>query len=229
MHWSTFFVIFASLFKEIKTLIGELKLYKISLRTTRQFESGFLIKTITTAVESFSKEFQKEVNFIYDKFETATIPYSYQHFVREYLLILIQFTLLHSIEKPQERKSLNKNPVARMEIETFFAPGQFGFRLKHDGRLEQIERMIEQTAEQSIDKQGNVVKKDDPEMLSDVMRHLFTPDTHPKSLDEAEISKKIFVDMQLAKKKLKMRGGKIKITFSAENFCEYSVALPKDK
>lgn len=218
-----------SINKEIKKLISELKLYKNTIRTTRRFESGFLIKAILTMVEQACKDFQKEVNFVYNDFDSLSIPYTYQQFVRDYLLILLQFTILHSIEKPQERKSLNKSPLAKIKIETFITAREFGFRLKHDGRLEQIERLIEQTAGENIRGEAKGQIKAHPEMLSDVMRYLFTPDTHPKSLDEAEISKKIYIDMELAKKKLKMRGGKIRITFSAENFCEYSVSLPKSK
>jgi hypothetical protein len=218
-----------SINKEIKKLIGELKLYKNTIRTTRRFESGFLIKALLKMVDQACRDFQKDVNFVYDDFDSLSIPYTYQQFVRDYLLILLQFTILHSIEKPQERKSLNKNPVAKIKIETFITPGEFGFKIKHDGRLEQIERLIEQTAGKNIPKEDKIKNKGNPEMLSDVMRYLFTPDTHPKSLDEAEISKKIYIDMELAKKKLKMRGGKIRITFSAENFCEYAVTLPKTK
>lgn len=216
-----------SINKEIKSLIGELKLFKNTIRTTRRFETGFLIKAINKMVLAASDDFGKQVQFLYDDFDTMVIPYAYQHFVRDYLLILIQFTILHSIEKPQERKSLNKDPIAKLKIETFLTPREFGFRLKHDGRLEQIERLIELTASKQINKESTSQNKNNPEMLSDVMRYLFTPDTHPKSLDEAEVSKKIYSDMELAKKKLKMRGGKIRITFSAENFCEYSVTLPK--
>lgn len=216
-----------SINKEIKKLISELKLYKNTIRTTRRFETGFLLKAINKMVEAASQDFNKQVKFICDDFDTMIIPYSYQHFVRDYLLILIQFTILHSIEKPHERKSLNKDPIAKLKIETFLTPREFGFRLKHDGRLEQIERLIEQTSQKNIPKEEAMRNKGNPEILSDVMRYLFTPDTHPKSLDEAEVSKAIYVDMELAKKKLKMRGGKIRITFSAENFCEYSVTLPK--
>jgi len=32
--------------------------------------------------------------------------------------------------------------------------------------------------------------------------------------------------MEVAKKKLKMHRGKIKIMFTSENFCEYTISLP---
>jgi hypothetical protein len=52
------------------------------------------------------------------------------------------------------------------------------------------------------------------------------PTTATSSLTEAEYSQEIFNDMEVVKKKLKMHRGKIKITFTSENYCEYTVSFP---
>lgn len=212
---------------EMKNLIGQLKNYDCSLRTTRRYETGVLLKTLKTAIDNLSDEFGKKVNFYSDKFDALSIPYPLQHVVREYLLILIRFTLLHSLEKPSERKAVNKSPVGTIEIETIDEPHAFGFKLKHDGRLQRIERLIHETTDGDHDSiHGN--KGDSAQQLgSDVLKFLFTPGNYTKSISEAEHSKAVFKDMELVKKKLKMRGGRIKVTFTAEQFCEYSVVLPK--
>jgi two-component system, chemotaxis family, sensor kinase CheA len=212
---------------EMKTLIGQLKNYDATLRTTRRYESGVLLKTLKTAIENLSDEFGKKVNFYSEKFDALIIPYALQNVVREYLLILIRFTLLHSLEKPSERKAVNKSPVGTIEIETMEEAHAFGFKLKHDGRLQRIERLIHETTDADHDTlHGN--KGDGSQQLgSDVLKFLFTPGNYTKSISEAEHSKAVFKDMELVKKKLKMRGGRIKVTFTAEQFCEYSVTLPK--
>jgi len=212
---------------EMKQLIAQLKNYDATLRTTRRYESGVLLKTLKTAIENLSEEFGKKVNFYSEKFDALSIPYALQHVVREYLLILIRFTLLHSLEKPSERKAVNKNPIGTIEIETIEEPHSFGFKLKHDGRLQRIERLIHETTDAEHDTiHGN--KADSGQQLgSDVLKFLFTPGNYTKSINEAEHSKAVFKDMELVKKKLKMRGGRIKVTFTAEQFCEYSVVLPK--
>jgi hypothetical protein len=67
------------------------------------------------------------------------------------------------------------------------------------------------------------------ELGSEVIRLLFMPGASTTNLTEAEHSKEIFRDMDLVKKKLKMHGGSVKITFTSEEFCEYTIALPKKK
>jgi hypothetical protein len=212
---------------EMKNLIGQLKNYDAKLRTTRRYESGVLLKTLKTAIQNLSEEFGKKVNFYSEKFDALTIPYPLQHVVREYLLILIRFTLLHSLEKPSERKAVNKNPVGTIEIETIEEAHAFGFKLKHDGRLQRIERLIHETTDADRDSLRANKGDSGQQLGSDVLRFLFTPGNYTKSISEAEHSKAVFKDMELVKKKLKMRGGRIKVTFTAEQFCEYSVVLPK--
>ena len=136
---------------------------------------------------------------------------------------------MHSIETPKERKLLKKDPIGVIEIETFKTSRQFGFKVRHDGSEERIEKLIQDASDDNKLNLNQENKDQKPELGSDLIRFLFTPGTYPKDLNEAEHSKEIFRDMELVKKKLKMRGGKMKITFSADQFCEYSITLPRIK
>jgi two-component system chemotaxis sensor kinase CheA len=214
-----------SIFKEIKQLLNQLKHFKIYLRPNRKYENGLLIKAAKMSIQNLSKEFSKKINFIYNDFKATSVPYPFQQLVREYILTLIRFIVLHSIETPKERKVLKKDPVGIIEIATFTKSNKFGFLLRHDGREGRIEKLI-QDAEDDNNKGIQVNNDHNPELGSDLIRLFFTPGTSPKDLNEAEHSKSIFKDMELVKKKLKMRGGKMKITFTAEKFCEYSIVLP---
>ena len=91
-----------------------------------------------------------------------------------------------------------------------------------------IERLLQKTVESADD----VVLEEDkvPEnnqIGSEVIRFLFMPSIATSNFSEAEYSKEIFKDMELVKKKLKMHGGKIKITFSSEQHCEYTISFFK--
>jgi len=217
-----------STFKEIKQLLNQLKHFKIYLRPNRSYESGLLIKAAKMSIQNLGKEFNKKIHFVYDKFDAPSIPYPFQQLVREYILTLIRFIILHSIETPKERKAAQKEPIGIIEISTFKTARQFGFKVKHDGSEERIEKLIRDAS--NDDKLNlNEENKEQPELGSDLIRFLFTPGTHPKDLNEAEHSKEIFKDMGMVKKKLKMRGGKMKITFTAEQFLEYSITLPRTK
>ena len=212
---------------DIKILMQRLKHFKNSLRPTRRFEGGLLVQTIEKMVKQLSRESGREIEFNFVKFDSLIIPYQLQEIVREFLIILIRFSIFYGLEKPDDRKAANKKPMGTLEIETFIDRKNFGFKLRHDGRLIRIERLLHQTIESA-----ETTKPDDNEISqtdhigSEVVRLLFMPSMATSNLIEAEYSKEIFRDMELVKKKLKMRGGKIKITFTSEEFCEYIITLP---
>jgi chemotaxis protein histidine kinase CheA len=146
--------------------------------------------------------------------------------VREFLIILVRFSILYCFEKPDERRSANKSPEGTLEIETFSTSRVFGFKLRHDGRLIRIERLLQKSIENTeaeIQEEKHEVRD---QLGAEVIRLLFMPTTATTSLSEAEYSQEIFNDMEVAKKKLKMHRGKIKIIFTSENYCEYTISLP---
>ena len=60
----------------------------------------------------------------------------------------------------------------------------------------------------------------------DVMRLFFTPDfSTSENLGTTE-SMEIMNDFEMVKKKLKMHGGRLKVTFTSESFCEYTISFP---
>ena len=102
----------------------------------------------------------------------------------------------------------------------------FGFKLRHDGRLIRIERLLQKSIENTeAEIIGDKTGVQD-QLGTEVIRLLFMPTVSPASLTEAESSQEIFNDMEMVKKKLKMHRGKIKITFTSENYCEYTISLP---
>ncbi len=206
---------------EVKTLTQKLKHFEGSLRTTRRYECDLLIKNIESTIQKLCQKLGKQVQFNHQSFDSFSIPYSNQQLVKEFLIVLARYTVLYSIEKPDERKSVNKDPTGTIEIETLSSNRIIGFKFRHDGQLIRIERFLEKTLESSY------TDKYDSPIGSQVIKMLFTPNVSPSSLNEAEWSKDVFNDMNLVKKKLKMHGGKIKITFTTENFCEYTISLPR--
>jgi len=215
--------------EDIKSLMQRFKHFNNSLRPTRRYEGGLMIRSLQNLVENLAQELGRRIQFNYKNFDNSIIPYSQQQIVREFLILLIRFSVFYCVEKPEERKSANKNPIGIIEIETFSDRRIFGFKLRHDGRLIRIERLLQKTIDSSeaeISAIGNALPGD--HLGSEVIRLLFMPSIASSNLTEAEYSKEIFSDMDLVKKKLKMHGGKIKITFTSENFCEYTISLPKN-
>ena len=212
--------------KDMTSLMQRFKPYSSSLRPTRRHEGKVLLRTISNLVENLSRQLDKNISFTASGFDPSVIPYSHQQMVREFLIILIRFSIYYGIETPEERKSNNKDPMGQLEVETYSQNGLCGFKLRHDGRLVRIERLLQETIKTAETKN----QKDHPfgnnQLGSEVIRLLFMPSLATPSLSEAEYIKEIFSEMDMVKKKLKMHRGKIKITFTSENFCEYTISMP---
>jgi hypothetical protein len=212
--------------QEVKVLMNRFKHFSDSVRPKRKFEDGLIIRAILNLVQNLSDELGKEVQFNYEKFNSSAIPFSYQQIVREFLIILVRFSILYCFEKPDERRSANKSPVGTLEIETFQSSRLFGFKLRHDGRLVRIERLLQKSIENTESEISSEKQEVRDHLGAEVIRLLFMPTTATSSLSEAEHSQEVFKDMEVVKKKLKMHRGKIKITFTSENYCEYTISLP---
>ncbi len=212
--------------KDVNSLMQRFKPYSNTLRPTRRYEGRLLLRTVSNLVENLTKQLDKQVKFTAAKFDSSIIPYTHQQIIREFLIILVRFSIYYGIETPDERKSNNKDPMGLLEIESFARRGQCGFKLRHDGRLVRIERLLQKTIENSDSKTQRDHPFGDSQLGSEVIRLLFMPSLATPTLTEAEYIKEIFGEMEMAKKKLKMHRGKIKITFTSENFCEYTISLP---
>jgi len=206
--------------QDVKVLMNRFKHFTESVRPKRKFEDGLIIRAIDNLVQNSAKDLGKEVQFNYEQFNSSAIPYIYQQIVREFLIILVRFSIQYCFEKPDERRSASRGS------ETFSNNRLFGFKLRHDGRLIRIERLlqksIESTQAEMLDEKSDV----QDQLGAEVIRLLFMPTMSTSNLTEAENSQEIFHDMEMVKKKLKMHRGKIKITFTSENFCEYTISLP---
>ena len=206
---------------EIKSLMNKFKHLQNTLRTTRRYEGGLLIKSINNLISALSKKLGKQIQLKYHEFDSSCIPFTNQSLVKEFLIVLTRYSVFYGIEEPEKRKSANKNPIGTIEISTFSTKKIFGFKFKHDGSLVRIERLLQDTIE-SKENYEHI-----SQLGSEVIKLLFIPGNFPSNFNEAEQSKEVFLNMELAKKKLKMHGGKMKITFSSEQYCEYTISFYK--
>jgi hypothetical protein len=213
---------------EVKTLMQRLKHYRGSLRTTRRYEGSLLVRTIENLIKTLAEQTHKDIKFVYDKFETSAIPFSKQQLVKEFLMTLTRFTILHNIEDTEKRKTANLDPTAYIEIETFVEKRHFGFKYKHNGRLIRIERMLQKAIDMHLleeeDDEDNI---DGSSLGTEVLQLFFIPDSSVSTFEQATDGEDIYKDMQLIRKKLTMHGGRSKVVFTSEENCEYTITIPK--
>lgn len=213
--------------REIKELMKLIKGLDRSLRTTRRFDAGLLIRSIENLIQSLSETSGKIIRFNYHNFKSLSIPFAYQNIVREFLIVLTRFSVEFWIEKAEERISVNLNPKAIIELETFLQNKIFGIKFRHNGRLMRTERLLQKSVEQddinTIDPK-NAEESFDPG--TEALRIFFNPDISSADSSGTTESVQIIKDFDTVKKKLKMHGGRIKVTFTSEDFCEYTITFP---
>lgn len=208
--------------KDVETIFKRISHFHNHFRAKRTYESELLVNSLRNLTRGLSKQLGKDVLFDYKDFDALSIPYMYRKFVRDILFLLIRNAILYGIEDTEQRKSSNKNPHAVIKISSIINNGLLGLVLRHDGRIDRIERLLQKMI--NIDDES-VEKRADLEGMQ-VTQLLFMPNMQIE--DEKELLSNYSMDMEALKKKLKEKGGRLKITFSSEEYCEFTVLFPMD-
>ena len=209
--------------REVQTIFKRISHFHNHFRVKRAYESELLIHSLKSLITNLSKQLGKGIKFDYKDFDVLSIPYAYRQLVRDILFLLVRNSILYGIEDAEQRKSSNKEPNALIKVSSIINNGYLGLVLKHDGRIDRIERIIQKLV---------TYKPDEP--LPDnslegihVTQLLYTPNLQLE--DEREIIESYSMDMELLKRKLKEQGGRLRITFTSEDCCEFKVLLPLRK
>jgi chemotaxis protein histidine kinase CheA len=209
--------------REVKTIFKRISHFHNHFRVKRAYESELLVHSLKSLISNLSVQLGKKINFDYKEFDALAIPYAYRQMVRDILFLLVRNAVLYGIEDQAQRLSTNKPPKAMIKISSAINNGFLGLVLKHDGRIERIERIIQKL----VTYQPNERLPDNSIEGIQVTQLLFMPNL--KIDDEREIIESYSMDMELLKRKLRDRGGRLKITFTSEDCCEFKVLLPLKK
>jgi len=212
---------------EIKELMKHIKGLDNSLRTTRRFDGGLIIRLVENLINHLTELSGKKIILKYHNFDYMGIPFKYRQIIKEFIIALTRFVIEFGIESADKRKSLNVNPAATIEIASELNKNVFTLHFRHDGNLIQIERILQQ----SLDEHQKALYDNNKiencmHPGSEVMRLFLNPDISMLDNKGTSEGKQIMNDFELVKKKLKMHGGRIKVVFTSESFCEYTVTIP---
>ncbi len=205
---------------EVQTIFKRISHFHNHFRAKRSYESELLVNSLKNLIENLSQQLGKEVAFDYKDFDALAIPYAYRQMVRDILFLLIRNTILYGIESSEERKSANKTAEANIKISSYINDRFLGLVLRHDGRIERIERMLQEM----MSRDGLSGPDNQKWQGFQVTQLLFMPNISFK--DEKEINENNAMDIEVLKQKVKEKGGRLKITFTSEEFCEFTVLLP---
>lgn len=206
--------------KDVHTIFKRISHFHNHFRAKRTYESELLVNSLRNLTRGLSKQLGKDVIFDYKDFDALSIPYMYRQLVRDVLFLLIRNAILYGIEDSDQRKSSNKSPSAVIKISSIINNGLLGLVLRHDGRIDRIERLLQKLINFDED---DIEKRSDWEGMQ-VTQLLFMPNI--QTGDEKELLTNYSMDIEALKKKLKEKRGRLKITFTSEESCEFTVLFP---
>ncbi len=206
--------------QEVREISQRIHHFHIHFRAKRSYESELLVNSLKSLVGNLSQQLGKKVRFNFVDFDALSIPYTLRNTVRDILFLLIRNAILYSIEHPSERLSLEKSAHATIQISSYLKQKSLEVVLRHDGKIEKIESVL-----QNLVTPGH---RDNEEFQktagSNVSKILFMPDL-PQGRED-DLLQNYSMDIEMLKKKLKENGGRLKITFTTEKYCDFIVTLP---
>lgn len=196
------------------------KIYS-EVKSNEENKMDKVVKSLINLVNEICTDLNKQVNFIYEKFDMNTIPGKYIILMKDILIQLIRNSLVHGIETKEERKKLNKPESGKIEIVSFGLNNSFGVKFIDDGRGIQIDKLKHIAVQSGIYKQDIVDKWSKKKIINTIFKSgISTADTLSTSAGRG-------VGMGLIKEKVDSYKGKIEIDTREGEFCEFSIILPK--
>ena len=209
-----------STLEDIKSIVGSIGQFHKRFRAKRAYESDLLLDSLKGLVKTVSEDLGKKVRLLHDDFAANLIPFSLRKDLKKVLFLLIRNVIYYGIETPENRRSVNRNPVATIQLATFIKNGLLGIVLRHDGRVLKIERLIEKMVLEA----GNGLPGGENWEHADLSRLIFMPEL--SSAQRLEMVNGTSLDLDMLKKRVKEIGGRIKISFTSGEFIEITILLP---
>jgi ligand-binding sensor domain-containing protein/signal transduction histidine kinase len=205
---------------EIKNLIEKMGHFHHHLETKKRTDNDVLLKSIKNMVYNLSKEVKKEVEFNYNQFDIATLPYNYRLVVKDILIQLVRNALIHGIESPEERIQRNKKPLATISISSKMDGSNFILKFRDDGRGLQISKL----KEFAFSSETIAYKDFDGWNAAQIANLIFEPGF--TTLKNADLFAGRGIGLDLVKQKILDKNGSIEVEFEEGNYTEFIIRIP---
>lgn len=181
-----------------------------------------IINSFKNLIERFSREQNKEIELVYKNFKLSDIPKHNQILAKEIIVQLVRNSIAHGIESTEERVTLKKNPVAKIEIKTLNNDKYFGFTVRDDGRGIQLDKLREKAIASQKWTNDEIGKWTNKELLNLIFKSGITTSDQVNQISGRGVG------MDLVNEKIAKYNGTININFENMKFCEFEVLIPKN-
>lgn len=209
------------IFDEISLSIERMGKIYSQVTSTQENKMDKVIQSLINLINEICEDFDKQVNFVYDKFNMKAVPTKYIILIKDILIQLVRNSLVHGIESKGERKKRNKPESGIIEIISLDRDDSFCVKYRDDGGGIAVNKLKHISVQSGKYKAENVEKWSDKKIINTIFNSgVSTSDTLSTSAGRG-------VGMGLIKEKVDSYHGKIEIDSREGEFCEFSITLPK--
>ncbi|NOG46718.1 MAG: hypothetical protein HND50_15865 [Calditrichaeota bacterium] len=205
---------------ELNSLIDRLANFSTQSPEKHMMENRSLTQSIENLIKRLSKELGKNIKFNYENFKGELIPPQYRLLLKNVLIQLVRNSIAHGIEEPQEREDQSKPAAGLISLENKINHDSFEITFRDDGRGLQIEKLKESALDSNIWTE-NEIHSWNKKQIANV---IFAPGI--SSSAESDLISGRGIGMDLINEELKKHNGKIDVTFSESQYCEFKITLP---
>ncbi len=204
-----------SLSKKLDTLIERLKNFTSNEAKT----SEKTIYSIKKFVENISKEHNKKISLITDRFNPEIIPKSLRKILNDILVQLVKNSIVHGIEK--DRTNIGKNEYGIIELITSEDDYNIFVSVRDDGQGINYEKIKEKAIRENIINPSENITKE--KLIELIFLKRFS------TMENVNLDAGRGIGLDIVYEWIKKLNGKIIIKNEVGQFCEFTLLIPKRK
>jgi ligand-binding sensor domain-containing protein/PAS domain-containing protein len=211
--------------KSMRSLINKVaamsKQIQGAISGTEEPNHETLIKSFHSTVKRISDEVGKKAKLSLLGFDENTqIPSRYSTAFKDIVIQLIRNSLIHGIEKPEERRSVNKASAGKLYVKVDTSNNKFAFKFRDDGSGLNIEKIKKKAL-----KTGKYTEEQLFKMTNSQIARLIFSDGFSTASEASEHAGR-GQGMNIIKEIVGKHKGKLKFSYGAGKFFELGVEFP---
>ncbi|MCL2243961.1 MAG: ATP-binding protein [Treponema sp.] len=202
-----------------RDVIGKLQSYAASGESKKQ-NVKVLIESLAKTVSRAAEDMGKQVKFAVDDIQSEAIDNGPRRIMKEILMQLIRNSVVHGIEPPDVRKSINKNETGTVALSIRMADDNKNIliKLSDDGKGLDYRKISERAVA------GKIIKKEEANNKDMLIKAIFTPGF--STADDEGVHAGRGIGLNLVRDRIKEVNGTIKLRSDTGKGVLFFVSIP---
>ena len=182
-----------------------------------------LTESLAKAASKASEDMEKRVRFVVDDIEPEAIDKGPRRVIKEILTQLVRNSVVHGIEKPDDRKAKGKKEIGfiRLSIKMTDDHENINIKLSDDGKGLDYKKISEKAIS------SKMIKKEDADNKDALIKAIFAPGFSTADIEGVHAGRGI--GLNLVRDRVKEINGSIKLRSETDKGIVFFVSIPVPK